>query len=515
MPTQLKIVALDGFNTQAPFTVNFASPVIIKPGQKIALDKFTAVVNGITTEFYIPPNTSFDMFLSVNAPAYAKQTVLVPPGFYATVAELLATLTAACNNVITAYLADVYPQTSLIRYYRDRGLKVVCGTNNNAFQFQFLTVAPTTVTLASFGMSSTVASYLYPSSGAGTISWSAKTPTTFPFLLNGGGASTEFQFYPSSITDATANFLNYRLGYVDSFGLFHGVCQNPASSYSFSFINEAAPAGQQITPLNPLFFPVDTTVFCQLFLVNGNFTIRTFRRNATTGEEVDLFNSSLTPSIQNAMGSMDYTQTYSFQFVGSNQNINPTRTPAIANRISMTCDLGFNTGGTPPPVSLPNGIPVSPPPAGTVFTRTMALDFTDAGSLRAGFGVPLGQIILTPNNSWWGAYYNTTAINMSVVQSTFDLALELLDIPLQSYTAASDGRPGSRTNVVAYFHPELSNIGTGIYVYTSSNYQWLDIDISYPLNLSSLSCRVYNPDNGLPLDAQSMSFNLMIDDSPY
>ena len=514
MPTQLKIVALDGFNTQAPFTVNFATPVIIKPGQKIALDKFTAVVNGITTQFYIPPETSFDMFLAINAPVYQKQTVLVPPGYYSTVAQLLNALTAACNNVITAYLSDVYPQTGLIRYYRDRGLKVVCGTNNNAFQFQFLTVAPTTATLVATGMSSTFATipFFYPSAGAGTISWTAKTAVTIPPMLNGGGASIEFQFYPSSLTDATANTLNYRLGLVDSYGLYHGVCQNPASQYSFSLINEAAPAGQQIVPIPSTGFPNDPTVFCQFYLVNGNFTIRTFRRNALTGEEVDLYNTSTSPASRSAMGAIDYTQSYSFQTAGSNQNINPTRTPAFANRISMTCDLGFNTGGLPPPTST---IPISPPTNGTVVTRTMALDFTDAGVLRAGFGVPLGQIILTPNNSWWGAYFNSSAINMSVVQSTFDLALELLDIPLQSYAAASDGRPGARTNVVAYFHPELSNIGTGIYVYTSSNYQWLDIDISYPLNLSSLSCRVYNPDNNLPLDALSMSFNLMIDDNSY
>ena len=515
MPTQLKIVALDGFNQNAPFTVNFATPVIIKPGQKIALDKFTAAVNGITTGFYIAPNTSFDMYLAVNSLTYAFVTINVPSKIYKTVPELLAALTTVCNNGITAYLSDVYPQTGLTRYYRDRGLKVVCGTNNNAFEFQFLTVAPTTVNLAATGMSTTTGNppFYYPSAGAGVLNWSAKTPTLFPYLLNGGGASVEFQFYPSVVTDATANSLNFSLGLVDNFGKFHGLCQNAASQYSLSLINENAPAGQQVTQINPAFFPNDPTVFCQLYLVNGNFTLRSFRR-AVDGTETDLFNSKLNPNLQNSMGAIDYTQTYLFQMVGSSQTINPTKTPAISNKISITCDLGFSTGGAPPPANA-TPPPISPPGTGTVVTRTMALDFTAAGSLRAGFGIPLGQVILTPNNSWWGDYYSSSAINMSVVQSTFDLALEILDIPLQSFVGTSDGLPGSRTNVLAYFHPELSSIGTGIYVYDCKAYQWLDIDISYPLNLSSMSFRVFNPDNNLPLNAQSMSFNLMINDKEY
>ena len=68
---------------------------------------------------------------------------------------------------------------------------------------------------------------------------------------------------------------------------------------------------------------------------------------------------------------------------------------------------------------------------------------------------------------------------------------------------------------MAYFHPELSAVGTSVYVYNSASYQWLDIDISYPLNLSSMSFRVYNPDTNIDLNAHSMSFNLLIGDKAY
>jgi hypothetical protein len=104
---------------------------------------------------------------------------------------------------------------------------------------------------------------------------------------------------------------------------------------------------------------------------------------------------------------------------------------------------------------------------------------------------------------------------MAIVNSSFDIAIEVLDLPLQTYQASTNRKPGERNNVLAYFHPEYSQVGTGTYIYDSRAYQWLDIDISYPMNLSSMSFRVYDPDTGTGLDALSMSFNLLIGTSEY
>ena len=92
MPTQLKIIVENGYVQSAPFTVNFAAPVIIQPGQKIALDKFTALVEGITTNFIVPA-TQFDLYLSVNSPNLDMVTINIPTKYYTNAAQLLADIT--------------------------------------------------------------------------------------------------------------------------------------------------------------------------------------------------------------------------------------------------------------------------------------------------------------------------------------------------------------------------------------------------------------------------------------
>jgi hypothetical protein len=106
-------------------------------------------------------------------------------------------------------------------------------------------------------------------------------------------------------------------------------------------------------------------------------------------------------------------------------------------------------------------------------------------------------------------------MNLSAINSSFDLALEILDLPLQTYQASTDRKPGSRQNIVCYFRPVLTNVGTNAYTYDSTAYQWLDIAAAYPVNLSSLSFRVFNPASGVGLTAESMTFNLMINDKEY
>tara|TARA_R110000868_G_scaffold261405_4_gene519546 strand:+ start:322 stop:1845 length:1524 start_codon:yes stop_codon:yes gene_type:complete len=507
MPTQLKIVVNDGYVQNAPFTVNFAAPIIIKPNQKIALDKFTAVVNGITTGFSIPPGTNFDLYLSLNSPNYQVVTIQVPPKFYDTIAQLLADLTSYCNNAIAPYLADVLPAFGLTRYYRDLGLKVQCGANTNAFEIQYLTAGETTLTLGAdftlVNMIPNTSGDFYPNPAlTGTFGIDQTNPEKF--LLQGGGALCEFQFVPASVEDAVFNVLNYKVGLVDDGGFYHGIEQ--IDTGELYLIDEVNGTRSEIA-INT--FVADADVFCQLYQNGGAFVLRVLYRNPDEnspnfGQETTLYESS--DNNQGAMGIMDYTQQYHFDMGGTREGLDAgtNQTPYLNEKINITLDVPFGTGGVAPPA-----------PATPVFSRTMAMDMTNAGSLRAGFDVPVGLIIFTPANSYWGGYLDTNPINMSVIQSSFDLAIEILDIPLQTYSASSDGRPGQRNNIISYFHPELSTLGTGVYIYDSKAYQWLDIDISYPLNLSSMSFRVYNPETNIDLNAQSMSFNLLINEKEY
>jgi len=287
--------------------------------------------------------------------------------------------------------------------------------------------------------------------------------------------------------------------------LYHGLKQISTTGQLF-LIDETNGTESEIA-INT--FIDDANVFCQIYQNGGAFVLRVLERNQDEnspnfGEETTLYESS--DNDQGAMGFMDYTQQYHFEMGGTREGLvaGVNTTPSIKESITITLDVPFGASGVAPPA------PVTP-----VFGRTMAIDMTDAGSLRAGFDIPVGLIIFTPSSSYWGGYLNTTPINMSIIQSSFDLALEIMDIPLQTYSASTDGRPGERNNIISYFHPELSTLGTGVYIYDSKAYQWLDIDITYPLNLSSMSFRVYNPETNIDLNALSMSFNLLINEKEY
>lgn len=508
MPTQLKVVVQDGYIQNAPFTVNFATPIIIKPGQKIALDKFTAVVNGITTGFTIPPGTSFLMYLSLNSPNFKYVTINVPPKYYDTIAQLLNDLTAYCNNAITAYIEDTLPFFGLSRYYRDLGLKVVCGTFNNAFQMQYLTASETQFEIGtdikpSPNMIANYADQFYPNPNL-TGFFALEMTNPAQFLLQGGGILIEFSFVPAAAQDAIDNVLDYTIGLVDDGGKTHGLRQTSTLGQLF-LIDEV---NETETEISINYFPDDpNNTFTQIYQANGAFVLRVVERDPDTKDETTIYLSST--DSPGALGIMDFTQQYHFEMSGTRYGLvaGINQTPAVAQYIQMTLDVPPIAGG-PSPVAPPQ-------PSNPTFSRTMAIDMTNAGSLRAGFDVPVGLNILSPSNSYWGIYTDNNPINMSVIQSSFDLAIEILDIPLQTFSAATDGRPGQRNNIISYFHPELSTVGTGVYIYDSKAYQWLDIGITYELNLSSMSFRVYNPETNIDLNAQSMSFNLLINETEY
>jgi len=482
MAKQLKIVVENGYTQNAPITVNFAAPVIIEPGTKMTLDKFSAVVAGLTTGFTVS-STAFDLYLSANSPNLQFQTVQVPAKYYQTLAQFLQDLTTYCNNVITGYLPGALPASGLSYLYRDLGLKVGCATATNNFLIEYVTSPSSVLNMVPSNM---VASPFgdYAPTAAGAFSYIQTTESQI--LLQGGGASARFQLTVPSEIDAQTNGVDWQVGMLDNNNVLHGLHQNALGElYLYN--------GEDTVQIDTAFFP--DNCYVQIYQADGGFVIRSY--TVAGGIETPIYNSSVLSA--NALGTMDYTLTYNFVFFGTCTSATIEK-PAINEQVDMTIDVPF-TGGTAP--------------ASPVFIRTMAMDMTDANALRAGLGIPPGFIFLTPNNSSFGSYQSVNAINMSVVNYAFDFAIEILNIPLETYQASSSGAPGQRNNVIAYFLPSLSNVGTSLYTYTSSTYQWLNVDISYPLNLSSLSFRVYNPATGIDINADSMTFNLMLSDKEY
>ena len=497
MPKQLKIIVDENYTPNAPFTVNFAAPVIVAPGNKIALDKFTAVINNIASNFTLP-NTSFDFYYSLNAPNYSTSKVLLPGQKYNNVVELLNNLTIGCNDTFTAYRTGYLPLANPPTVYRDLGLKVLCtSTTNtslattNTFQMQYMTSELQSIIMDENGMAAGAGSFYYPNVvGDWNMSPSSLSNPTIN-LLRGGGALVRFQFQMPTVQEAINNQCNWGVGFIGTDNLNHGLFQN---SLGEVFLQNGISLIQVDINNFPRSVIGGVQHYCEIYQVDGNFVLRYFRADPDNIQvQTELYNSNtLNPG---GLGTISYITDYVFQASGTNGDL-VSPVPGINSLVLMTPDVSYaGSNGT--------------------NTRTVAFDMSSSGSLRAGLDVPAGLNVLTPQNNPYGEFTCQASINMAIVNSSFDVAIEILDLPLQTYQASTSRKPGERNNVVSYFHPEYSQVGTSTYIYDSKAYQWLDIDVSYPVNLSSLSFRVYDPDTGTGLDALSMSFNLLISEAEY
>lgn len=501
MPKQLKIIVDQDFYTPfAPFTVNFVTPIIIEPGNKIALDKFTAVINGISSNFTLPDST-FVFDYALNFPNFQGSNVTIQGQRYSNILQLLNNLTTGCNNTFTAYQTGYLPAQSPPNNYRDIGLKVLCNVTTNTstattntFEIQYATADLLQLAMADGPDSNLSAKIGGFSSPSGPGQWSLAQVDDTVKLLQGGGCLARFQFNMPSAEDALENESTWEIGFIDDENSYHGIFQNELGNV---FLENGTIQTQIPIESFPNSVVGGLQYYCEIYQVGGQFALRYFRADDpdNINSQTEIFNS--TTSHAGALGPFVYTMSYQFQAEGD--SIGDTAPlPEIGPVVLTTPDIAMTYTNTTPVVS-----------------RTVGFDMSKSGSLRAGLDVPSGLNVLTPTNSPLGAFKSQSSINMAIVNSSFDIAIEVLDLPLQTYQASTNRKPGERNNILAYFHPEYSQVGTGTYIYDSRAYQWLDIDISYPVNLSSMSFRVYDPDTGTGLDALSMSFNILIGTSEY
>lgn len=484
MPRQLKINVDANYNPSAPFTVNFAAPVIIEPGNKIAMDKFSAVIKDITIDFDLPEST-FSLYYSINSPNNQSTSVTLPSKHYDTLAELLNLMTTKCNSVFSGYVANMLPSLTSgdFSYYRDRGLKLLASSaTGNKFSFEYVTSPFSALAVSETYMSADTSGNWYPTSAG--VPWTITQTDEEIYLTRGGGCMVQFNINLPTQAEAIANGIATIIGLRDKNQQTISLVQSPTGVLYLYDINNVR------TEIPLASIPHGST--CQIYQSGGYFQLRCFTENGA-GLEIEHFNSI--NAYPQALGSVDFFGQYNFRAEGRS-TIVAVNFPAIGQVVTMTKEVSY--GATQ-----------------NQLTRTVALDFTEASSLRAGLNVPNGLLLCVPQNSDFGAYNGNGAMNLSSINSSFDLALEILDLPLQTYQASSDRKPGSRQNIVCYFRPVLSNVGLNAYTYDSTAYQWLDIATSYPLNLSSLSFRVFNPTTGMGLTASSMTFNLMINPTEY
>tara|TARA_R110000868_G_scaffold350659_1_gene611953 strand:- start:2268 stop:3758 length:1491 start_codon:yes stop_codon:yes gene_type:complete len=496
MPTQLKIIA-DNYSpnqasdvgVSAPFTINFQSPIIISPGQKIAMDKFVSVIPDITANFALDTSL-FTLSYCLNGENNQSAPITVPAGKYSSLAVLLTEMTKLCNNSFSGFTADTLPVDAQGNYnsYRDRGLKILCSSSTGKFFMEYVTCPFDPLVLTPVNLETTENNYYIPSA---TGAWDLSQSSANVILTKGGGSFLEFKIVVPTAADAITDGSQFFCGLTDDRNNLLGLFQSGTTG--LVYLRNSA--GIFSDPIDNAFFLDDT--IAQFYQSNGYFQLRLHTVDGN-GLEITQFDTETSAggAYSQSLGTVNYNTTYRFQATGIKTS-NTLGIPAIGGVVEMTIDVPF--GATE-----------------DELTRTVAVDFSTSGGLRAGLGVTDGLLLFTPQNSDFGAYLGNAPMNLSKINSSFDLALEILDIPLQTFQGnSSRNQAGSRNNVICYFRPELSNVGTNSYVYDSLAYQWLDIAISYPVNLSSLSFRVYNPYTGQNLVASSLTFNLMISDLAY
>lgn len=494
MPTQLKIIA-DAYSpssastvgTSAPFTVNFQAPIVISPGQKIAMDKFAAVIPDITSNFALDVS-KFILSYSLNSPNNQSVQLTLPAKNYKNLAELLNDMTVLSNNAFSGFNITTEPlQPDGNNFlYRDRGLKMLYSSSTGKFFVEYVTSPFPALVLLPDNLTTDSNNDLYPTADGG---WSLLQSDDTLVMTKGGGCMLQFNLDLASAAEAIIDGSSFSIGLSDGTGATVGLVQN---DFGILFLQNSALEQTQI-PLNSI--PQGST--CQIYQSGGYFQLRCFTSD-TPNPDIEHFDT-INDGLPTSLGIIDYNKNYEFRAAGSKTSVIYDY-PAIGAVVNMTKDVPFNA-------------------TQQEFIRTVAVDFTDStgsGALRAGLGVPDGLLLFTPQNSDFGAYLGSEPMNLSKINSSFDLALEILDIPLQTFQGnSSRNQLGTRNNVVCYFRPSQSNVGTNSYNYDSTSYQWLDIAISYPVNLSSLSFRVYNPYTGQNLVASNLTFNLMISDLAY
>jgi hypothetical protein len=496
MPTQLKIIA-DSYSpnkasdvgVSAPFTVNFQAPVVISPGQKIAMDKFVAVIPDITANFALDTSI-FSLWYCLNGENNQSVDITIPAAKYSSLAQLLTEMTKLSNNSFSGFTSDTLPVDAQGNYnfYRDRGLKILCSSSTGKFFMEYVTCPFNTLVLTPVNLETSQDNYYVPTAAG---AWDLSISSANVFLTKGGGSLLNFKLIVPTAADAITDGSQFYCGLADNRNNLLGLFQSGTTG--LVYLRNSA--GVFSDPIDNDFFLSDT--ICEFYQAGGYFQLRLYTVDGN-GLQITQFNTETSASgaYSQSLGSVNYNTSYRFQATGI-KTTNTIVCPAIGAIVEMTEDVPY--GATQ-----------------DEETRTVAVDFSLSGALRAGLGVPDGLLLFTPQNSDFGAYLGSEPMNLSKINSSFDLALEILDIPLQTFQGnSSRNQAGSRNNVICYFRPEQSNVGTNSYVYDSLAYQWLDIAISYPVNLSSLSFRVYNPYTGQNLVASNLTFNLMISDSVY
>lgn len=598
MVQQLKVITTDrgALLGGGYITANFNTPIIVKKGSKIAMDKWYADLLPSTTNFLA---SELKFLLNTNVGGAQTELTqisgLVPSAYFASITDYLASVTLTFNNVLTSYIASL-AATKPRLYKFNRGMKMVAGVSGSApvppapstqsftltyDKYQFTEATLTTqVPLGVTPPLPTPTGTISVFSAGGLAVGQTVSITTSDYLIQGGGLELAWKVslagdqatlvFCGLKNELDTKLMGVQIDCSEADPSIHLIYNNTITGETIDVPTSYA---QSDLPDPFLAEPYGSFRFYQ---INGDFKVR-YEIPATSATNAALVPNELqvgaTYEIAEVGGAINnagwsevsglappFTAGQEFVCVATTtQNtvgafaIVPFQVFDLSvddfiGKSECTTEQWYGlTSGTllagalPAPGSRLSGVYIGQPLqteqlgeevqtcAGTFsqsplitdqnYTAIVHTNFTGTspqllGQLGIGVFAPLST---TKANT--GTYTGQTAINFTPFSPNQELALEIVDLPLHSYVATADGLGGARTNVVAYFIPQLLNGTTAPssrVSFTQGLYQWLYLDSRTDIQLTSLSFRVYYPYNtsltGTNFSASSMSFNILVED---
>lgn len=497
---QLKVI-VDSYNTKSGLIqASFGEPIIVKSGAKIALENFSLDVLNIVANKIVVRNSTILINTNDVSGNYnnGSRTVSIPEQVFSSTQDLMNALTNGFNSILNSdYIYNVQRN---INYVNDIGLCFI-----NYLSGDFKNIANLTYTGVDYDeitpATSNINTYETETNGIGyegkfDSSWYLAYPK--PILLGGLSIGFQTRFFvnglnafewglTNTLSLTTPNLLQYGFRFKTNNELYlvsNGIeslldiNQEPFLNinYSHQFYVENGTLRYQIYNPNNLtvLFKTNEGVFSNFNFINQIFF---GMRGVST---------AITNTDQIGIG--DVVMTY--QPAVQQNNVGWFFDPKL---LDTNAYLGKSV------ILKEYGATI----------RTVNFDFTSASNLRANLGLEAN--VKTLASAITGSYTGEAPVNFG---NYFDLALEITNLPLQSWVAnTSRNNLSRRTNILAYFTPQRVVSNARIYLYESRMLNFLSLNNKEPINIESLQFRIYNilaP--SVILDCSSMTFNLFVTD---
>jgi len=503
---QLKVIK-NSIDTQKSSIIqaSFNDTIVVQPNSRIWLDKLQmTILSGNTTGIFLP-----EQFIQLSTNATNDEsnvpfrTITIPSGNYTTIQALIVELNNRINGILNSN-----PVQFSNSQVTDIGLFVLVSEDitdkSITIQYSGVNVEPQTLTNITDCSVTTVSSVDYYDPDSNTSPYSVVFPRP---LINGalqvlfkmiipatiGTNILEFGIYPDTTTTSSPYFtvkLDAGIWYYGNFGTYE-------------------PFDDQTIFSNANSTGVDN-YYCFYIDPNDAGKLRFGLFNVDTHTAIGLTSTG-------AYAGFIFNDEYYYQIRG---NQNSAVTPVLVGVPDMTCwdastfatdaygNFVVHTGFLPknyigsPELSL-GAYPDIPQLA---VPRTMAFDFTAAQFLANGLG--FSQLAF----SYAGISNTITGTELVGFVNYFDMALDILNIPLQSYIS-SEAQTG-RSNTLVYFTPvRLDSNNNNVYVFENKNLTFLDIQNIDKFVIESLQFRLYNVSQPNAIfNIQGLSFNLFIED---